>query len=112
MKLTSALWPWLWQRAFRNRLKMVWLLVEQSRCFMRRQRPTILLISRRACLGLGRKALRRIRVTSAAQMDAPELEKQITQDKEAGFTPFCVVATAGTTNSGAIDDLVKLAEIC
>jgi len=63
-------------------------------------------------LGLGRKALRRIPVTSAAQMDAAELEKQIMQDKAAGFTPFCVVATAGTTNSGAIDDLVKIAEIC
>src|SRR5438270_3780303 len=62
-------------------------------------------------LGLGRKSLRRIPVTSAAQMDAAELEKQITQDKQAGFTPFCVVATAGTTNSGAIDDLTKLAEI-
>src|SRR6478752_6813735 len=62
-------------------------------------------------LGLGRKSLRRIPVTSAAQMDTAQLEKQIAQDKEAGFTPFCVVATAGTTNSGAIDDLVRLAEI-
>ena len=62
-------------------------------------------------LGLGRKALRRIPVTSAAQMNEAQLEKQIAQDKEAGFTPFCIVATAGTTNSGAIDDLAKLAEI-
>ncbi|SRR5579871_3026241 len=62
-------------------------------------------------LGLGRKALRRIPVTNAAQMDTHQLEKQITQDKDAGFAPFCVVATAGTTNSGAIDDLIKLAEI-
>lgn len=62
-------------------------------------------------LGLGRKALRRIGVNAAAQMDPAQLESQITRDKEAGFTPFCVVATAGTTNSGAIDDLVKLAEI-
>ena len=63
-------------------------------------------------LGLGRKALRRIPVNSAAQMDPAQLEKQITQDVAAGFAPFCVVATAGTTNSGAIDDLVKVAEIC
>jgi glutamate/tyrosine decarboxylase-like PLP-dependent enzyme len=63
-------------------------------------------------LGLGRKSLRRIPVNSAAQMDAERLEAQIAQDKAAGFTPFCVVATAGTTNSGAIDDLIKLADIC
>jgi glutamate/tyrosine decarboxylase-like PLP-dependent enzyme len=63
-------------------------------------------------LGLGRKSLRRIAVNAAAQMDTAQLEAQITQDKASGFTPFCVVATAGTTNSGAIDDLDKLAEIC
>jgi glutamate/tyrosine decarboxylase-like PLP-dependent enzyme len=63
-------------------------------------------------LGLGRKALRRIPVTSAAQMDTLQLEKQITQDKAQGFAPFCVIATAGTTNSGAIDDLIKVAEVC
>jgi glutamate/tyrosine decarboxylase-like PLP-dependent enzyme len=63
-------------------------------------------------LGLGRKALRRISVNSSAQMDATQLESRITEDKAAGFAPFCVIATAGTTNSGAIDDLVKLADIC
>jgi aromatic-L-amino-acid/L-tryptophan decarboxylase len=63
-------------------------------------------------LGLGRKSLRRIPVNAAAQMDTAQLEAQITQDKAAGFTPFCVVATAGTTNSGAIDDLIRIADIC
>ena len=63
-------------------------------------------------LGLGRKALRRIGINAAAQMDIAQLESQITRDKAESFTPFCVVATAGTTNSGAIDDLRKIAEIC
>ncbi|HEX4604661.1 MAG TPA: pyridoxal-dependent decarboxylase [Candidatus Angelobacter sp.] len=63
-------------------------------------------------LGLGRKALRRIPVDHAAQMDTAQLESQIAQDKAAGFAPFCVIATAGTTNSGAIDDLVALAGVC
>ncbi|MGC2743375.1 MAG: pyridoxal-dependent decarboxylase [Candidatus Angelobacter sp.] len=63
-------------------------------------------------LGLGRKSVRRIQVNAAAQMDLAQLEHRITEDKAAGFAPFCVVATAGTTNSGAIDDLVKIAEIC
>jgi glutamate/tyrosine decarboxylase-like PLP-dependent enzyme len=63
-------------------------------------------------LGLGRKALRRIPVNASVQLDPTLLENQITRDKAAGFSPFCVVATAGTTNSGAIDDLVALAETC
>src|SRR5262249_50148731 len=46
------------------------------------------------------------------QLDPVKLEAQITQDKSAGLIPFCVVATAGTTNSGAIDDLPALADIC
>jgi glutamate/tyrosine decarboxylase-like PLP-dependent enzyme len=63
-------------------------------------------------LGMGRRALRRIPVNANVQLDPQKLEEQITQDKAAGFSPFCVVATAGTTNSGAIDDLTALAEIC
>jgi glutamate/tyrosine decarboxylase-like PLP-dependent enzyme len=63
-------------------------------------------------LGLGRKALRRIPVNANIQLDAQLLEDHITRDKAAGLSPFCVVATAGTTNSGAIDDLPALAEIC
>ncbi len=63
-------------------------------------------------VGLGRKALRRIGVTANAQLDPSLLETQILQDRAEGFVPFCVVATAGTTNSGTIDDLNALAEIC
>lgn len=63
-------------------------------------------------LGLGRKALRRIPVTAAAQMEAAKLEQQIVADQQAGHVPFCVVATAGTTNSGAIDDIIALAGLC
>jgi len=63
-------------------------------------------------LGLGRKALRRIAVNERAQMDIAKLDAMIAADKEAGHIPFCVVATAGTTNSGAVDDMVALAELC
>jgi len=63
-------------------------------------------------LGLGRKALRRIPVTEKIQLDLKQLELQIKQDKAQGLAPFCVIATAGTTNSGAIDDLKAVAEIC
>jgi aromatic-L-amino-acid/L-tryptophan decarboxylase len=63
-------------------------------------------------LGLGRKALRRVPVNDDVQLDPARLEAQIREDKAAGLVPFCVIATAGTTNSGAVDDLVALAEIC
>ncbi len=63
-------------------------------------------------LGLGRKALRRIRVNDRLQMDVEELEAAINQDLALGNKPFSVVATAGTTSSGAIDELPLIAEIC
>src|SRR5262249_41953933 len=63
-------------------------------------------------LGLGRRALRRIPVNDQIQLDPTKLEAQVRRDKSEGLKPFCVAATAGTTNSGAIDDLPALAEIC
>lgn len=63
-------------------------------------------------LGLGRKALRRVPVTSTTQIDIAKLESAIAEDRTAGRKPFCVVATAGTTNSGAIDDITAIAGIC
>lgn len=62
-------------------------------------------------LGLGRRALRRIPVNQDVQLDLAVLEARIKSDLAAGFRPFCVVGTAGTTNSGAIDDLPALAAI-
>ena len=63
-------------------------------------------------LGLGRKALRRIPVNERLQLDAPQLEAAIEEDVAAGNKPFCVVATAGTTSSGAIDEIPAIHEIC
>jgi glutamate/tyrosine decarboxylase-like PLP-dependent enzyme len=62
-------------------------------------------------LGLGRKALRRIPTNQQLRLDTARLILQIEADYACGFVPFCIVATAGTTNSGAIDDLNALASI-
>lgn len=64
-------------------------------------------------MGLGRKALHRVAVNpQSLQIDVSKLEDMIEQDLAAGNEPFCVVGTAGTTSSGAIDELPLLAEVC
>jgi len=62
-------------------------------------------------LGIGRKALRRIPVDDNLQMEPGQLEKAIEDDLRSGRKPFCAVATAGTTNSGIVDDLVAISEV-
>jgi aromatic-L-amino-acid/L-tryptophan decarboxylase len=63
-------------------------------------------------LGLGQQALRRIPVNAALQMDVAQLSAQIDADLAQGLLPLAVIATAGTTNSGAIDPLAELAAAC
>lgn len=62
-------------------------------------------------LGLGRKALRRTPINDQARIDTARLVEQIEADLAAGFRPFIIIATAGTTNSGAVDDIVELSAI-
>src|SRR6267143_829282 len=63
-------------------------------------------------LGIGRKALRRVPVDDQLQMDPAQLEEAIENDRRTGRKPFGAVATAGTTNSGIVDDLVAIADVC
>ncbi len=56
--------------------------------------------------------VRIIPTDSLFRMRTDELSRQIAEDQNNGFTPFAIVATAGTTNSGAIDDLEAIGEIC
>jgi aromatic-L-amino-acid decarboxylase len=63
-------------------------------------------------LGLGSNALREIPVNDDFQIDIAALQTTIIRDRERGFHPFCVVANVGTVNTGAIDDLNGLADIC
>ncbi|MER3402305.1 MAG: hypothetical protein C4337_03160 [Armatimonadota bacterium] len=49
---------------------------------------------------------------SGFRLPVERLAEQIRRDQEAGWLPFCVVANAGTTNTGAVDPLEALADLC
>ncbi|HAA11331.1 MAG TPA: pyridoxal-dependent decarboxylase [Cytophagales bacterium] len=62
-------------------------------------------------LGIGTRQLRKIATDEHYRMDPDALRDQVEKDKHEGFTPFCIVGTAGTVNTGAIDPLDILADI-
>jgi len=61
--------------------------------------------------GIGSDALHRIRVDSRYRIDVAALREAIDGDRGAGLTPFLIVGTAGTVDTGAIDDLEALADL-
>ena len=63
-------------------------------------------------LGLGSEGLRTIAVNDDYTIDLDALRQQIEADRAAGMVPFCVIGSAGTINTGAIDDLAALADLC
>jgi aromatic-L-amino-acid decarboxylase len=63
-------------------------------------------------LGLGSEALRLLPVNDDFQINLETLKNAIGKDREEGCVPFCVVGAAGTTNTGSIDDLDALADLC
>jgi glutamate/tyrosine decarboxylase-like PLP-dependent enzyme len=63
-------------------------------------------------LGLGREAMRTVRVDDGFRLDLDDLRAAVQADRAAGRYPFCVVASAGTVNTGSIDPLEALADFC
>ena len=63
-------------------------------------------------LGLGKTALRKIPVDASYRFDLTALEREIAVDRAAGRKPCCVIGTAATINTGSVDDLNGLADIC
>lgn len=62
-------------------------------------------------LGLGNRALRRVATDAELRIDVAALRRAIAEDRAVGFQPVCVIGTAGTVNTGAIDDLQTLADL-
>jgi aromatic-L-amino-acid/L-tryptophan decarboxylase len=63
-------------------------------------------------MGLGERAVRPIPTDDELRMRVAALEAAVADDLAAGMRPFCIVATAGTTATGAIDPIPAIADVC
>jgi len=63
-------------------------------------------------LGLGSHGLRYIETDGQFRIKMDALREAIADDRQAGRVPICVVGNAGTVNTGAIDDLDAIADLC
>jgi glutamate/tyrosine decarboxylase-like PLP-dependent enzyme len=63
-------------------------------------------------LGIGTRNLRKIETDERFRIRMDLLERAIAEDRRANLSPAIVVGTAGTVNTGAIDPLDALAELC
>jgi aromatic-L-amino-acid decarboxylase len=62
--------------------------------------------------GFPERAIRTVSTNDRLQMDVDVLHSMVKIDRDDGFLPFCVVGSAGTTNTGAIDPLQAIGEVC
>ena len=63
-------------------------------------------------LGLGSRAIREVPHDGGLRMKPDALDTMLASDIDAGGVPVAVVASAGTVNTGAIDPLDEIADVC
>lgn len=63
-------------------------------------------------IGLGSSSVRPVPIDQDRRLDPIALESLIIGDLAAGIVPVAVVATAGTTLTGAVDPLAAIADVC
>ncbi len=63
-------------------------------------------------LGLGSNALRSVPVLDDYTMDCKALAELLSNDLRQGLKPFAVISSAGSVNTGAIDDHVSINKLC
>ena len=68
----------------------------------------------KACivLGVGQDGLRKVPVDAAYRMDPVALAHAVAEDRAAGWTPFAVTATVGTTSTTSVDPVPAIADVC
>ncbi len=65
-----------------------------------------------ALLGIGSDQVRPVPVDRALRLDPRALRDLLRRDRRAGLRPFCVVASAGSVNTGAVDPLREIQRLC
>jgi aromatic-L-amino-acid decarboxylase len=65
-----------------------------------------------SALGIGVNHLRHIPTDENLRIRMDLLSEAVKQDQNDGLTPFCVVASAGTVTTGAVDPIAELSELC
>jgi glutamate/tyrosine decarboxylase-like PLP-dependent enzyme len=63
-------------------------------------------------LGFAREQIRKLPSDEDFRLPLEPLRQAVTEDRANGRQPFCVIANAGTTNTGAVDPLSELADLC
>jgi glutamate/tyrosine decarboxylase-like PLP-dependent enzyme len=63
-------------------------------------------------LGFRKEQIRVIPTNLEFKFSLNKLKNAIAKDRLKGLQPFCLIATAGTTNTGTVDPLSELSEIC
>lgn len=62
-------------------------------------------------LGIGRDQVRLIASDDSFRLNVKKLRAAIKSDLKKGLRPFCIVGSAGTVNTGAIDPLSEIADV-
>ncbi len=63
-------------------------------------------------LGFKKEQVRIIPTDIEFKMAVNKLKNAIAKDRLEGLQPFCIIASAGTTNTGTVDPLQEIAAIC
>jgi aromatic-L-amino-acid/L-tryptophan decarboxylase len=63
-------------------------------------------------LGIGEENVRRVPSNGEFRMDLPVLRELVAADRQSGFKPMAVIATAGTTSTASVDPIAGLANLC
>ena len=63
-------------------------------------------------IGLSPGQVRLVGIDAGHRLDVADLRRRIADDRAAGLFPWLLVGNAGTTNTGAVDPLGDLADLC